>query len=85
MTTPNMSGSERMARAVEDLELARKLADVGLESDALVVEVADSTFRTISDVAFGECDITIGLCKFYGADGLSVCDRSCNIPVWDQI
>ena len=85
MTNPEKSGQEIMQEAVAGLERTVEAANAVEVSKTTVSEVADGTFRTIADDAFVECDISSGECKFYGPGGLSICDRSCDIPVWDQI
>lgn len=74
---------ELMEGALDNLAAAVEAAKAGAVDIDTVDQVYDGTMRTIAEVAFGGCDYP-RVCKFYG-DNPSFCDRSCDIPVWDQI
>jgi len=76
------TGKEIMATAVDNLRQTADASEAGGVDGETFDQVYDKTMRTIAHVAFGECGP--GYCKFYG-DDVGICDRSCNVPVWDQI
>jgi hypothetical protein len=79
---------EPTGASIDPVELFDKAAEAharGVLPDDLFNSTANVSGRLIAEQAFGDCDLSSNYCKFYGKGEVGMCDRMCDVPVWDQI